>query len=360
MSLLLVGCFLYFTAKVERQDFLKTLPAPSILVGHVDRRNIFSSVVALFNRAGVENQFPLRITFKDERGVDAGGLYRDMLSAFWEEAYLHLFDGGSLLAPVLHPHVDLGVLPVIGKVLSHGYLSDGFLPLKIAFPTLARLLLRYCQISDELLVAAFLQTVSLVEANLLNSVLHTSEELCSSDQTKLISLLGRFGSRQLPTRKNLKQQIVQVARYEFLTKPSAALQAISSGIPPLQVRFWASLSVSDFHHVYVALGASPQRLLEILREPDVMDTNQERVLGYLRQFIGNMRATEVSRFVRFVTGSTVCPAGTIAVTFNSEGGAGRRPVAHTCSNSLELPSTYQTYGEFESEFQAVLTLRVGI
>jgi len=44
-------------------------------------------------------EFPMRICFQGEKGVDVGGLYRDMLSAFWDEAYCQLFDGGSLLSP---------------------------------------------------------------------------------------------------------------------------------------------------------------------------------------------------------------------------------------------------------------------
>ncbi len=161
-------------AEKDRREFSTTLPTATATpqpVHEVVRKDIYHSVINLFTQ-GVENQFPLRISFKDERGVDVGGLYRDMLSAFWDQAYCNLFDGGSLLTPVLHPQVDLGALPVLGKVLSHGYLNSGFLPVRVSFPTLATLLLQPATISAEFLTSAFLQTVSVVESNALKKAMH--------------------------------------------------------------------------------------------------------------------------------------------------------------------------------------------
>ena len=43
----------------------------------------------------------------------------------------------------------------------------------------------------------------------------------------------------------------------------------------------------------------------------------------------------------------------ISVTFNRLDGLARRPIAHTCNFSLDLPTTYTTFSDFVSEFQAV-------
>ena len=65
----------------------------------------------------------------------------DMLSGFWDEAYRKLFDGCALLIPVIHPQVDMALSPVMGQIISHGYLACSFLPVCVAFPTLACMLL---------------------------------------------------------------------------------------------------------------------------------------------------------------------------------------------------------------------------
>ena len=60
-----------------------------------------------------------------------------------------------------------------------------------------------------------------------------------------------------------------------------------------------------------------------------------------------MTCDDVQAFLRFVTGSSVCGSEAIAIQFNVLSRLGRRPIAHTCSNLLELPSAYTSYHEFE-------------
>jgi len=43
------------------------------------------------------------------------------------------------------------------------------------------------------------------------------------------------------------------------------------------------------------------------------------------------------------------------VQFNMLTGIARRPIAHTCSNLLELPATYSSYSDFVKEFKLVLS-----
>jgi hypothetical protein len=348
---------LAIAAEREREAFVKTLPrtVTTLHFHQVNRKNIYSSVQKLFEGDGVEDQFPLRISFTGERGFDLGGVYRDMLSAFWKAAYVKMFDGGGLLTPVLHPQVDLRTLQVLGKVLSHGYISSGCLPIRIAFPTLVAILpLQSGEVSDSLLVNTLLQTVSAVEATALKKALQAFSEFSADQQAQLMSILSRFGSRQLPSARGLRQQIIQVARFEFLVKPSAALNAISAGIPNSHRRFWNLMSVHAFYSIYQSLSATPAKVLDLITEPDIENSNQERVFGYLKQYVGDMKPEEIRHFLRFVTGFPVCPSSGIRITFNTLSGMGRQPRGHTCSGVLSLSTTYVTYEEFTREFQAIL------
>ncbi len=220
-------------AEEERLQFLEGVDTTSTVgLSHVvDRTSIFSSVVELYNTDTTVNEFPLRVRFKGEKAIDVGGVFRDMLSAFWDEAYRVLFDGGCLLTPVLHPQVDLATLTILGRILSHGYLSSGFLPIRIAFPTLVALLLGpTVGVSDDLLIETFLQTISIVEASLVNKAMCiSSPTFDSGQQGRLTAILSRFGSRQLPAPHSLRQQITQASRFEYLIKPSAALPSNSIG-----------------------------------------------------------------------------------------------------------------------------------
>lgn len=106
--------------------------------------------------------------------------------------------------------------------------------------------------------------------------------------------------------------------------------------------------------MFGALTASPEKVLEKIVEPDFSNANEERVFGYLQQYIGEMKVDESKRFLRFVTGSSVVTVSNISISFNALTGLARRPTAHTCSNLLELPHTYNTFLEFAEEFSVLL------
>ena len=76
--------------------------------------------------------FPIRISFE---AVDFGGVTRDCFSVFWEQAYTTIFDGSALLSP--SSCVSPSKFSNVGKIISYGYLSCGFMPSLAAFPVLA-------------------------------------------------------------------------------------------------------------------------------------------------------------------------------------------------------------------------------
>ena len=159
----------------------------------------------------------MRISFEGESAIDTGGVFREMLSAFWEVAYSRCCDGDTLLVLLLHPGSDTNLFRKLGRILSHGYLQCGFLPLRIAFPTLAVMLLGtgVC-IPNSFLVSTFVDSLNGYEQSLLKSGLDAfSQDL----EAKLVGLVSRFGRREFPTPANLKELVVQLAKYQFQVKP---------------------------------------------------------------------------------------------------------------------------------------------
>ena len=134
----------------------------------------------------------------------------------------------------------------------------------------------------------------------------------------------------------------------------AAISSIHSGISEEEKLFWRNFSVNELHSLYLSLSATAEKVLNIIEEPVESNCNQARVFNYLLQYIGNMRNDEVRRFLRFTTGSSVVIAERINVIFNAQSGLSRHPIAHTCGCTLELPSTYASYLDFEQEFNSIL------
>ena len=159
----------------------------------------------------------------------------------------------------------------------------------------------------------------------------------------LVTILSRFGCKENPCCTNLQRLLHQVAEFAFCISPIAAIHGMKSGVPETETDFWRQKSVDELYDLYKALSATPSRVISNIEEPVTMNPNEERVYGYLLQAIGNMRAEELRCFLRFTTGSSVMMESKIKVLFNNLDGLARRPIAHTCSSSLELPATYLSF-----------------
>ena len=130
----------YLSVDAKRLEYTQTICTTKPILPHIIRSNIFIDVMDLFQNSEALKEFPLRIHFQDEIAFDSGRVCRDMFSGFWEEAYFKLFDGSSLLTPVLHATIDMTKLPLLGKFLSHGFLVCGYLPIHVTFSSLAAIL----------------------------------------------------------------------------------------------------------------------------------------------------------------------------------------------------------------------------
>ena len=143
-------------------------------------------------------EYPVRLKYANEKAWDKGGVSRDALS---HDTYAKTCN----LTPVVSPQSDLSVLPTIGRILSHGYLATGSLPVRIAFPALAGMLLGSCRISDSVMLATFQNAVSTSETEIIRQALSIAPGKFPPDlTTKLMGVLSRFQCRDIPTPGNLK------------------------------------------------------------------------------------------------------------------------------------------------------------
>lgn len=311
-----------------------------------------------FSEIASEN--PFRIAFDDEEAIDTGGVCRDMFSGFWKTAFEKFFDGSGSVVPATYPNLDMSSLPIIGAILSHGYIVCGFLPVHMSFPVLAAILLGPTfQIQDSTLRESFVNYLNYHDASILRDGFHEidlgEQAFSSKTSSGILSLLSVFGSRQIPTPKSLVPLLTSVARHEFLVKPLGALYAMNSGIPNEHTKFWKEMKVDSLLEVYLKCTPTAASVLKVIKEPNQLNDAQSTVFNYLLQYVGNMQRDKIRDFLRFVTGSSALVVDTITVTFNALSGLCRRPIPHTCSCTLELPVSYATLVEFSKEFDALLS-----
>ena len=75
-------------------------------------------------------------------------------------------------------------------------------------------------------------------------------------KSALTHIFTFYSCRELPSPKNLEKLILQMARYEFIVKPAAVLQCLSSGIPESHKSFWKKMPHSQLYSIYNAMGIS--------------------------------------------------------------------------------------------------------
>ena len=317
---------------------------------------MYEDFLTLFSKPDTVMEYPFRVSFRGERGVDTGGLSREAFSIFWEAVYRKHFDGCSSLTPVVIACLDSATLQVMGRILSFGYIACGFLPVRIAFPALAAMLLQPLpDIPPDMLVEAFRESLTPVDTSTVR------EALACRDKTfqqrllnRLISLFSSFDCLELPKPSNILSLCEKSARYQCLTKPCAPISEIRNGVPTNHRQFWNAKGVRGLKRLVQAISVTPAKILESIEEPLLVSPSEQRVYGYLTQYIGRMKIDEVQKFLRFCTGSSVCIVKPISVTFSSTSGLARSPVAHTCSCTLELSRIYSNFNEFASEFNYLL------
>ena len=199
---------------------------------HIERANISAEVFALFEKDGILKQYPLRIQFTGERTFDTVRISHDMLEEFWKNVFMKYFDGTTISVPNLYAQSDMAIFQKLGTIMSHGYLFCHVLPTQIAFSCLAACLIGLdVQITNNIYLHSFIDYLSQAEQKVVKeSVAVKSNAFSKQVEQDLINTLDRFGTRENRNPGNLKQLLIVVGKYEFLTKPFAILAKIHNGI----------------------------------------------------------------------------------------------------------------------------------
>ena len=236
----------------------------------ISRKDVYNDLITLYSKeAKVVLEYPLRIKFKDEKAINAGGVSRDSFSAFFDEAYCHLFDGSSFLHPATHACVDMSSFTILGAIMSHAYLTVGVFPDRLAFPCLAAGLLGpTITFPDCILKECFISSLSIHEVSIVqNAASCTANKFVPEVKSELTSIFAIHGIRGIPKPENLKRLLLQASTYTFLTKPAAAIHKIAQGVPKSHMPFWHNMTVSRLYMLYKIMLLSPSKVLSLLVKP---------------------------------------------------------------------------------------------
>lgn len=181
--------------------------------------------------------------------------------------------------------------------------------------------------------------------------------MSSSERDQLASIYAMHGMMANPRRTTVRKQVISMARNELIFKPSPFIELMKNGLPPAHVDiFWSVLTQPAIDYLFCEQLPTPDKVRSVIVLDDSITAPRQEQLDciyFLQQFVMKLDSEDLSAFLQFVTGSTVMPDA-IKILFTSATGFQRRPIAHTCSNTLELPDTYTSEQDLKREFRSLL------
>lgn len=283
-----------------------------------------------------------------ENATDNGGVQRDVFTEFWNTFYEKCTIGCEVKIPTLRHDFQKEDWTAIAHVLATGWLLQRIIPIQLS-PTFLKCCLygtdRKTDYSDDLL-AEFFDFVSVSEREIFRQAI---DDFNSIDEDELLEYLGYHDCKVLVNHQNLRCTLLQIAHKEMQQEPSFITQIFFETL----LMYNLEINISE---VQKSLQVTTKKVLAALDFEDPHHKAAKHLMRYIRELTPDL----LKKFLRFCTASDLMLMDTdgsyrkIQVRLIDQKGFGRRPVAHTCGQILDLPKTYDTFPEFRSEFNAVL------
>ncbi|KAL5020069.1 hypothetical protein ScPMuIL_002961 [Solemya velum] len=325
----------------------------------IRRSDIVTDLMAYYEEPDIVGK-SVTVEYTGERGYDLGGVTADMFTTFWNMAAPVYFRGHEALVPFLPPH-RLGEehnFVLLGRIYSHSTSVLGYVPVQLCRSTVMVLVYNDTKVSEDVVLEDFLSYLDELDRELILVGLNDFLSLSSEMLEKLRELFIRFEMGCVLTQDTFKSQVVNMARNELCIKPGSLCELMRRGIPDAHIEsFWSQVTLDELDILYTFLKPSASKVLSKIRASRVgrLYHEEARVFSYLKDFVKSLETDRLELFLQFVTGHRTLPISPIVVEFVDLSGVQRRPIAHTCGGVLELPSTYDNYGEFQTEFLNILS-----
>ncbi|KAK7138439.1 hypothetical protein R3I94_010191 [Phoxinus phoxinus] len=313
------------------------------------RVNLLEELITQFKDEAMMS-YSVKYSFIHEMGADADGVSRDVYAAFWTEFLDCAAEGADVRVPSLSTKWQEEEWKSVGRIMVKGLKDHGYFPSRLAQAFTAAITFGEHTVSPDILFDSLMLYLSQSERDLLSTALQ--DDLDGDDEDELLDLMDRMGVRTVPTQENLKAVLLQVAHKQIIQQPKYALDNIAAVAGPTLREFFPS--VLDMQKMYEDLKPSARKVLKLITaSPATPAENQS--LRFLHQYIRGLDEIGLRKMLRFVTGSDVICVKDIQVIFTPLEGLSRRPIAHTCGPTLELPSTYNSYPDLRAEMEAILS-----
>lgn len=189
---------------------------------------------------------------------------------------------------------------------------------------------------------------------------NNSKALSSEDTDFLVDFLSEYGVTQLPNASNLRAIIVRVAKTELWNKVLMEADAMKQGLcEGMLEELWLQIMKQSVFELYSSLRVTTEKVLSLVSfdNTSAMTKGQHIVYMYFRRYVRCLNERELTRLLRYVTGSCTPTVSSIKlIIFHAQLGNLPHVTVHACSRVVDLPSSgYDSFPDFRSQMTEVLT-----
>ena len=288
----------------------------------------------------------------EEAGEDCRGIFRDAVAIFWQEFYNACTLGERERVPSIRHDYQCKEWVSVAKIFVKGFQDLGYMPVMLSRAFVISAMFGEEAISAEILLESFCKYLSRDEEEMVRKVLKVDADIASVED-ELVDFLDRFQCRKIPRKENVEPIILELAHTELVQRPQYVSDCWKQVFDIPAHSLPSISSAEDLLSVYKVKEPTNKKVLSML-DSTVNSTADQASLDFLKRFIRGMELSQLKSFLMFVTGSDVVCVSRISVEYTKLEGLARRPIAHTCGCVLELPTTYENFAEFRSEFTNIL------
>lgn len=288
---------------------------------------------------------------REENGAGSG-VSRDIYSSFWNEVYNAYLYGEQERVPQVRHDLYKQEWRAIGMIILKGYVDTGYFPI-----SLSRAFLCFClfgEVPEELLISSFLKYLSSDESQLVIKAIgkNEGENVIHSDE--FAEILEQFNCKTVVTESNVKSVIIEIARQELVQKSHIIASCWEVAFSELKKKPEFS-SMENIVKFYERLEPTTKKVVALFKNVHTSSSAEQDSFNYLKRYVRGLETIMLKKFMKFITGADNMVVDAVEIIFTRpESNFSRRPVAHTCTPSLELPSTYNNYCELREEFSNIL------
>ncbi|XP_051510811.1 uncharacterized protein LOC127415853 [Myxocyprinus asiaticus] len=311
----------------------------------IHRVKVVEDLVAVFMDSSITKS-TLTIEFVN----DDAGVSREVYTAFWGQ-FLEQCKREDERVPRLRPDFSEAEWEAVGRIWVKGLLDLGVLPVRLSSVFILACMHGIDSVNVDVLMSSFQNYLSSIERSAVAKALQGTLEEC--DEEDLLDLFTRMGSHCILPKNTIKAAIQTMAHKAILQDPKYIIDCFSKTMQ------FALMKIPDKENLvslYDTKKATGKKVALLLQTSQVIRSQKEQmVFNHMQRYVRNADQSKAEKFQHFCTGSSVICVDQIKVSFNAESGLSRRPVAHTCGATLDLPYNYSSYPDLRTEFDNILS-----